>query len=599
MNSKKEKGNNPIKNFIWSLKELNRFKKAYLFVLMLDAIVKGISPVITLLLVQRLIDLVQYQTGTWQDAAFLLIFLSAVQLASELILILTNVKLSNYELDFERYFQKKIYSKVSDLSCKDFESSHTYDLVNRTQYDANAGILGSTKTFFSLSSALISSVSYAIILIKYNIILLAIIMVIPFIRYLFEKKYNLKEYAVEKENTEPNRRVGYISYLLTDSENFKEIKTFGLFNFFINRYQDIKEICNLKLIRLNNKRGRAFTILTLIEKVVDLGVTLFILSQTFAGILSIGRFVLYNNSIDSLKSNVISMFSQLSYLYKNSAMLDQIREFFDLAHENTNEDGIEIDDIRTIRLDKVSYRYQGKKEYALKNITLDLNAGEITIFMGDNGSGKTTLIKIIMGVYDDYTGIVLINGFDLRDLNLKHYRQKVSALFQNYITYESSIEENISYGNVREQSDQNRVKEILEKVQLKEYADRLSQILGYQFQDGTQMSIGQWQKLALGRTLYRDADIYIFDEPNASLDLKTESTILQTIQKETNGKISILIMHRFNYLVRHANRIIVLKEGSIAEMGTHEQLVENNGVYYELFCMYKKLNESESEVKQK
>lgn len=599
MDARKEKGNNPIRNFIWSLKELNRFKKTYLLVLILDAAVKGITPIITLLLIQRLIDLIQYQSGTWNDAASLLIFLSAVQLASELLSIFTNVKLNNYELEFERYFQKKIYSKVSTLSCKDFESSHTYDLVNRTQYDANAGILGSIKTFFSLLSALISSVSYAIIIIKYNFILFAIIMAIPIIRYIFEKKYNLKEYAVEKENTERNRKISYISYLLTDSENFKEIKTFGLFDFFINRYQDIKELCNTKLIRLNNRRGRAFSILTLLEKVVDLGVTLFILSQTLAGILSIGRFVLYNNSIDSLKGNVVSMFSELSYLYKNSAMLDQIRKFFDLPPENTNEDGVKIDNIRTIKLDRVSYKYQGKQEYALKNISFELKAGEIAILMGNNGSGKTTLVKIIMGIYSDYTGTVLVNGFDLRELNLEQYRQKISALFQNFINYESSIEENISYGNVREQCDKKRVKDTLEKVRLQEYKDQLSQVLGYQFQDGTQMSIGQWQKLALGRSLYRDADIYIFDEPNASLDLKTESSILETIHSETQKKISIIIMHRFNYLVRHANKIIVLKEGSITEMGSHDELVKKKGFYNELFCMHGKVNESTSGARQK
>lgn len=202
-----------------------------------------------------------------------------------------------------------------------------------------------------LLSTMISTVSYTIIIIRYNIVLFAIIMAVPVIRYLFEKKYNLKEYAVEKENTELNRKIGYISYLLTGLENFKEIKTFGLFDFFINRYQDIKELCNLKLIRLNYKRDRAFSVLTLLEKTVDLGVTLLILSQTLTGILSIGRFVLYNNSIDSLKENVATMFSHLSYLYKNSAMLDQIRTFFNLPPENINENGIKTDKIQTIRLD--------------------------------------------------------------------------------------------------------------------------------------------------------------------------------------------------------------------------------------------------------
>ncbi len=582
--------NKPFNNFIWVLREVNEFKKSYLIVLLIDATLKGVTPVVVLLLTQRLIDLIQYRSGTLQEAVSWLVGLSVTQLVSEFILIFTNVKLSNFELDFDRYFQKKIYLKASTLQCKDFENSHTYDLINRAQYDANTGVLGSIKVFFSLSSAIISSISYSILILKYNYILFAIIIIVPTIRYLFEKKFNLREYAVEKENTEPNRKAGYISYLLMNSEYFKEIKTFGLFDFFIKKYNGIKELCNLRLIQLNNKRGRAFAILTFIEKLVDFGVTLLILTQTFSGLLSIGSFVLYNNSIENLKDNVVSMFSQLSYLYRNSAMLDQIRRFFELAPEEINETGIILGDIHSIKLDNVSYKYQGKKEYALKNINFEIKAGEMAILMGNNGSGKTTLVKIIMGIYSDYSGTVLINGYDLRTVNLTQYRNKVSTLFQNYIQYENSIADNIVYGDVHKRYDKNLLTNILRKVRLEEYADDLSQVLGYQFQEGTQISIGQWQKLALGRSLYRGADIYIFDEPNASLDLKTEAEILKTIHDETKTKISFIIMHRFNNMVKYADHIVVLKKGRIAEHGSHRELVNKTGLYYDLFQMHKEVD---------
>lgn len=549
-------------------------------------------PIITLLLTQKLIDLIQYRSAILQEAVFLLVMLFITQLFSEIILIFTNVKLNNYELDFDRFFQQKIYSKASTLKCKDFENSYTYDLINRAQYDANTGVLGSIKIFFSLTSAIISVVSYSIIILKYNYVLFLIIAIVPVIRYLFEKRFNLKEYILEKENTEPNRKASYISYLLTNSENFKEIKTFGLFDFFIKKYNSIKDLCNLKLIRLNNKRGQAFVMLTILEKLVDFAVTILIMIQTFNGVLSIGNFVLYNNSIENLKDSVVSMFSQLSYLYKNSAMLDQIRSFFELSPENTNESGIIIENIVSIKLDHVSYKYQGKKNYALKNINLEIKAGELVIFMGNNGSGKTTLVKIIMGIYDDYSGTVFVNNYDLKTINLNQYRKKVSALFQNYIQYESTIADNIIYGDICKQYSKEYVIDILRKIRLEECADDLSQNLGYQFQEGTQMSIGQWQKLALGRTLYREADIYVFDEPNASLDLKTESAILKTIHDETNNKIAFIIMHRFNYMVEVADQIVVLNNGIIAECGSHEQLIDENGLYYDLFQMYKELNES-------
>ena len=586
------KKNSPIDNFIWVLKEISKFKKRYVLILLVDAVLKGVMPIITLLLTQKLIDLIQYRSAILQEAVFLLVMLFITQLFSEIILIFTNVKLNNYELDFDRFFQQKIYSKASTLKCKDFENSYTYDLINRAQYDANTGVLGSIKIFFSLTSAIISVVSYSIIILKYNYVLFLIIAIVPVIRYLFEKRFNLKEYILEKENTEPNRKASYISYLLTNSENFKEIKTFGLFDFFIKKYNSIKYLCNLKLIRLNNKRGQAFVMLTILEKLVDFAVTILIMIQTFNGVLSIGNFVLYNNSIENLKDSVVSMFSQLSYLYKNSAMLDQIRSFFELSPENTNESGIIIENIVSIKLDHVSYKYQGKKNYALKNINLEIKAGELVIFMGNNGSGKTTLVKIIMGIYDDYSGTVFVNNYDLKTINLNQYRKKVSALFQNYIQYESTIADNIIYGDICKQYSKEYVIDILRKIRLEECADDLSQNLGYQFQEGTQMSIGQWQKLALGRTLYREADIYVFDEPNASLDLKTESAILKTIHDETNNKIAFIIMHRFNYMVEVADQIVVLNNGIIAECGSHEQLIDENGLYYDLFQMYKELNES-------
>lgn len=218
----------------------------------------------------------------------------------------------------------------------------------------------------SLAASLISSVSFAVIIAKFNIILFVIIIVIPIVRYIFEKRYNLKEYEVEKENTEPNRRAGYISYLLTNSEDYKEIKTFGLFRFFIKQYGLIRDACNLKQILLNNKRGRVFWVLTVLERASDFGVTLWILIHTFSGTISIGRFLLYNNSIDNLKDNLVPVFSQLSFLYKNSVMIELIRDFFELEPEDTNEDGLVVDKIDSIKIEGVSYRYQGKKRICSK-----------------------------------------------------------------------------------------------------------------------------------------------------------------------------------------------------------------------------------------
>lgn len=277
----------------------------------------------------------------------------------------------------------------------------------------------------------------------------------------------------------------------------------------------------------------------------------------------------------------MAMFSQISYIYKNSAMIEQIRLFFEIEPENLHKDGEKIDEIYKIELRDVSYRYQGKEEYALKNINLTLTKGDFTVLMGYNGSGKSTLIKIISGIYSDYEGEIFVNDINLKNVELAKYRESVSVMFQNYIKYESTILDNIQYGNLKEGMP--TIARMLDKVVLPEFKGHLDQSLGYQFTEGTQISIGQWQKLALGRTLLKPADIYIYDEPNASLDIASERSVLNMLYEEMRSKITILIMHRFNCMVERADRIIVLEQGEIRERGTHEELLKNHDLYFKLY----------------
>lgn len=454
-------------------------------------------------------------------------------------------------------------------------------MINRTQYDGNAGILGTIKILFLLTSLIISTISYMVIIINYNVLIFAMMVILPVIKYFFEKKYNLEEYRLDIKNTEADRQTSYITFLLTNSENFKEIKSYNLFGYFIKKYEKIKDLFNQDYIDLNKKRAKTFSAISIIDKGVECLVMLVILIQTFSGKISIGDFILYNNSIDSLKENILGMFSQISYIYKNSAMIEQIRLFFEIEPENLHKDGEEIDEIYKIELRDVSYRYQGKEEYALKNINLTFVKGDFTVLMGYNGSGKSTLIKIISGIYSDYEGEIFVNDINLKNVELVKYRESVSVMFQNYIKYESTISDNVQYGNLKEGIP--TVARMLDKVILPEFKGHLDQSLGYQFTEGTQISIGQWQKLALGRTLLKPADIYIYDEPNASLDIASERSVLNMLYEEMRSKITILIMHRFNCMVERADRIIVLEQGEIRESGTHEELLMNHDLYFKLY----------------
>ena len=589
---KLKKGKNIIENIIWSITELYKFQKKYIGLFWFQAVISGILPIVSLVLIQQIINILQYKTAGIELLIIKLVIMILFRLFCGISLNYLKLAIENLELEFGAYLQAKILKKIAMLDSKDFENSKTYDLINRTRYDGNAGILGTIKILFAFISVLISTISYIAIIANYNIFIFSVIIVLPVIRYFYERKYNLEEYNVSIRNTEMERKSSYISFLLTNSENFKEIKLYQLFAYFIKKFEKIKEKYNFDFIRLHNKRTRTYSIINIFDSIVDCLVMMYILIQTFNGYLLIGDFILYNNSIDSLKENIMSVFTQISYIYKNSAMIEQIRLFFDIQSEDTHEKGIIIDKIDKIELKNVSYRYQEKEQYVLRNISLELCKGEFTVLLGYNGSGKSTLIKIIMGVYSDYEGEIYINKINLKDINLEVYRKKVAVMFQNYIKYESSIRDNIRYGDNRVENDRELYK-ILDKVTLEDFKDNIEQPLGYQFTDGIQISIGQWQKLALGRTLFKPAEVYIFDEPNASLDIASEQAVLNMIWEEMRDKIAILIIHRFNCMLERADKIIVLENGEIEDIGIHEELLRHHGLYYRLYMVQKEMSLSD------
>lgn len=578
------------KNIIWIVKEINSFNKMYPFLLGINSLFQAVLPVFALVITQMLIDAIQRRIVHYKYVIVLVLLLVITQMITDVVLPYITLWINNFELKFEVYTQAKLLKKVAKLKSKDFESSTIYDLIVRTQYDMNAGVIGNAKLIFDVFSVLISAISYVVVLFKYSVIMIGIIIFISLFRYLYEKKYNILEYNTIKENTSKERRASYIFQLLTNSEYIKELRIYDLFEYFIEKFKKNKENCKKKLISLHSKRTYVFSWIAIIEIVVDTVILVNMIRDIILGNILLGKFVLYNSSVNNLKQNTISLFSRISLFYKNNEIINQLRGFFELSEEHICLMGERIEKIRDIELVNVSYKYKPDRPYVLKDINLKITANTQLVIMGENGAGKTSLVKIIMGLYDDYEGEIYVNGINLKKINLKNYREKVGVLFQDYIKYESTIENNIYYGDLNRFGHKDELNQILKKIKMDKYINNSAQRLGYQFEGGEQISIGQWQKLALGRCLFSNADVLIFDEPNASLDLSSEKEILTALQEKSEEHISIFIMHRFNPVVLHANKIIVLKKGSIVENGNHQELIEGRGRYYDLYTIYSEFN---------
>jgi ATP-binding cassette subfamily B protein len=234
----------------------------------------------------------------------------------------------------------------------------------------------------------------------------------------------------------------------------------------------------------------------------------------------------------------------------------------------------------------VGFQYPESGEWALRDVNLSIRAGEKIALVGPNGAGKTTLIKLLSRLYDPTEGAISIDGIDIREIDPSELRQRIGVIFQDFVRYHLPARENIGFGQIEKSDGMERIIESARKsgahAIIENLPDGYETMLGRWFHGGHELSLGQWQKIALARAFMRDAEILVLDEPTASLDAETEYEIFRNFQELTDGKMAILISHRFS-TVRMADRIVVIQGGRIAEIGSHDQLLRKEGIYAHLF----------------
>lgn len=277
-------------------------------------------------------------------------------------------------------------------------------------------------------------------------------------------------------------------------------------------------------------------------------------------------------------------------IYEYNLYLDDLLEFLNLepsAFESVKGNKIALSKVK-LELKNVWFKYPGMEKWALKEINLTVEPGKSLALVGENGAGKTTLIKLICGFYQPTKGQILVNGYDLTRLNKKNYRKHIGVIFQDFTAFNLTARENIGFGKVEEVGNLNKVKKAAQKAGADAIIENLPKkyktILGRVFEGGVQLSIGEWQKLALARAFMNDAPLLILDEPTAAVDAKTEYHIFKRFEEMTQEKSVILISHRFS-TARIADRIVVVHKGKVAEEGTHRELLKAGGKYAELFSL--------------
>ena len=396
-----------------------------------------------------------------------------------------------------------------------------------------------------------------------------------------------KEFMMKYSRSNKEREAWYYSYLLTHDTAFKEVKSYNLKDYFIEKYKTISSL----FIKQENTIEKYKTILNLIIGLIQDLFSLFIMvvaiSGAYAGEIMIGTVMAYLNAITMIETSTNTVAAGIYSIYNSNLYMRMLKDFIEDSEgeEKIRKDLLKIEKINKIELRNVCFDYPELKN-VLKNISLTIGNNDQIAIVGKNGSGKSTLFKILCGLYYPKRGEVLINDKPIEKYSIEEYRERTSVLFQDFLKYEGSLRENVILGDIRRDSTDENVKAALNKANvdflLQEEKYSLDRILGNWFDNGSQLSGGQWQKIALSRVYYKDADIYLLDEPSSALDATAELKIFNSFFEVSKEKIAIYITHRVK-IAKNATKIIVIDEGKIVGMGNHMELLKSCSVYNELY----------------
>ena len=404
-----------------------------------------------------------------------------------------------------------------------------------------------------------------------------------------ESRVTSKLYEFFYKETPEERERGYIGDLLVQPRTTKEIRAYVLADYLLGRHSNLSE--NLFRQRaLMYRSGTRVSILTGIVTGTTLALAyLFVSIKGAEGLIDPGGVVLVVGAFTSVSSTLAQISSTFVSVDQHTTFLDDYFSFLSidaLVKKVENPEALPDKFDKGIVFDNVSFKYPGSPEYAVQNFNLAINSGELIALVGENGAGKSTIVRLLLRFYDVDAGSISIGGVDLKKTDPEELRNRVGVLFQDYANYELTVRENVTMGRPNAEVIDDRVLESLRDARsewlVKKMPNGLDSKVGRLFEGGHDLSGGEWQRLALARIMYRDADIWILDEPTSSLDPEAEASIFAELKENLKGRIGIVISHRFS-TVRIADRIAVIADGKVSEVGSHEELMKAKGRYSELF----------------
>ena len=483
-----------------------------------------------------------------------------------------------------------ILEKALTLELRHFEDSEFYDKLTRARREASSRPLSLVMRTFGLVQNLISLVTYAALLLQFSALAAGILVVAALPVFAAETRFSGQAFRLFRWRTPETRQQAYLESVVAREDSAKEVMLFALGPTLLERYDQIFHRLYREDRNLTLRRGGWGFVLGLVSTAAFYGAYAWIAIETAAASITLGDMTMYVLVFKQGQSALSASLSAIGGMYEDNLYLSNLYEL--LETEVTAPPGTETSGARPgdgIRFEDVSFLYPGGDRPALERVTFHLRPGRKLALVGENGSGKTTLIKLLTRLYEPSSGRILLDGTDLRDWDIAALRRRIGVIFQDFMRYQFIVGENIGVGDVDAMNDELRWQEAavtgMSAPFIAELPETYRTQLGRWFKGGRELSLGQWQKVALSRAfMRRSADILVLDEPTASMDAGAEALIFQHFRQVTENQMAILISHRFS-TVRMADHIIVLAGGRILEQGSHDDLVALGGHYSHLFSL--------------
>jgi ATP-binding cassette subfamily B protein len=499
---------------------------------------------------------------------------------------------------FSNAMSVRLMEHAAKLDLAQFEDPEFYDHLERARRQT-VGRIALLTLLLSMSQDTLTLLTLAGALIAYSpwLVLLLAIAVIP--SFLGETHFASLGYSLLFRWTPERRQLDYLRYVGASDKTAKEVQMFGLAPWITERYATLSQRFYEENRDLSIRRGLVSALLSILGTIGYYAAYVIILLHAVHGEITIGMLTFLAASFGRGRDVIQSILLSASNVYEQALYLRDLFVFLEMRptiESPPNARPVPSKIESGFVFENVGFRYPGNERWAVRNVDMGLEPGERVALVGENGAGKTTITKLMARLYDPTEGRITLDGVDLKEYDLVSLRHAIGVIFQDFVRYDMRFDENIGVGeieSVRADLDKNNgtpsaisaaAENSLAASLLPRFTKGYQQMLGRRFDDGVDLSGGEWQKIALARAYIRDAQVLILDEPTAALDARAEYEVFLRFSELVAGRMAVLISHRFS-TVRMADRIIVLRHGKVEEQGSHDELLARHGLYEELFTM--------------